>query len=129
VSVALVTGSSGLVGSETVEFLSGKFGKVVGIDNDLRKRFFGNDATTEWNRKRLEKEIPRFEHHALDIRDEAKVEALFKKYGPDLKLIVHTAGQPSHDWAAANGRPITALWETVFTALRIGGSNVGGEEE
>lgn len=99
-NLALVSGSAGLIGSETVRFFAGKGLRCVGIDNDLRGYFFGQEASTRWNRQRLEEEVPGYRHHELDIRDYAALERLFQEYGSDLKLIVHTAAQPSHDWAA-----------------------------
>lgn len=99
-SVALVTGSSGLVGSETVRFLCDKGLDVVGVDNDLRAYFFGPEASTAWNTARLRRELPRFSHHALDIRDADGVNALVSRLGRSLALVVHCAAQPSHDWAA-----------------------------
>jgi len=98
-SVALVTGSSGLVGSESVKHLHEKGFEVVGIDNDLRSYFFGKAASTAWNTRKLQ-ELPRFHHLPLDIRDAAGVETLFSKYGKNISTVVHTAAQPSHDWAA-----------------------------
>ncbi len=99
-NIALVTGSSGLIGGESVEFFSSKFDLVIGIDNNLRSYFFGNESSTEWNRSRLEEKFSNFRSYNADIRDYAALEAIFKKYGKDIKLIVHTAAQPSHDWAA-----------------------------
>lgn len=98
--IALITGSAGLIGSESVRFFSKKGFDIVGIDNDMRKMFFGNDASTEWSRKKLESEINNYIHYSDDIRDKTTMEAIFKKYGEDIKLIIHTAAQPSHDWAA-----------------------------
>ncbi|OSZ78928.1 NAD-dependent epimerase [Chitinophagaceae bacterium IBVUCB1] len=103
--VCVVTGSSGLIGSESVEFFAEKFDKVIGIDNNMRMRFFGADASTEWNTQRLVNAISNFEHHAADIRDIDALDKIFAQYGKDIKLIVHTAAQPSHDWAARE--PIT----------------------
>jgi CDP-paratose 2-epimerase len=97
---ALITGSSGLIGSEAVKFFAGKGFKTIGIDNDMRKVFFGEDASTEWNRKALEEIISDYVHCNLDIRDKEAVEKLFIKYGSDIKVIIHCAAQPSHDWAA-----------------------------
>jgi len=68
-SVCLITGSAGLIGSESVEFFSKKFEKIIGIDNDMRARFFGQDASTTWNTNRLLNKISNFEHHSTDIRD------------------------------------------------------------
>ncbi len=103
--IVLISGSAGLIGSEAVEFFSEKFDKVIGIDNNLRKYFFGDNASTEWNKNRLVNEIPNYTHYDCDIRDYQQLEKVFKEYGNDIKLIVHTAAQPSHDWAA--NEPIT----------------------
>jgi CDP-paratose 2-epimerase len=98
--VALVTGSAGLIGSESVSFLADKFESIVGIDNNLRQYFFGQEASTEWNRIRLSTDYSNYKHHDIDIRDLQKLESLFSEYGSSIELIVHTAAQPSHDWAA-----------------------------
>ncbi|MCX8478728.1 MAG: NAD-dependent epimerase/dehydratase family protein [Chitinophagales bacterium] len=98
--VAIVTGSGGLIGSESVDFLADKFDLIVGIDNDMRQYFFGKDSSTNWNVKRLEEEYKNYVHHTIDIRDQEKLEAVFKQYNTDIALIIHTAAQPSHDWAA-----------------------------
>jgi CDP-paratose 2-epimerase len=99
-SVAVVTGSAGLIGSEAVRLLAEKGYDVVGIDNDMRQRFFGPGGTTARVRRALERNIPRYRHVDADIRDEAKIEALFRDRGKDVTAIVHAAAQPSHDWAA-----------------------------
>jgi CDP-paratose 2-epimerase len=99
-SVVLITGSAGLIGSEAVRFFAGLGMDVVGIDNDMRKFFFGNEASTSWNLRRLQKDLPNYTHHDIDIRDYSEIERLFQRYGRDLSLIIHTAAQPSHDWAA-----------------------------
>ncbi|GAB5400725.1 MAG: NAD-dependent epimerase/dehydratase family protein [Aureisphaera sp.] len=99
-NICIVTGSSGLIGSESVKFFSEKFDKVVGIDNDMRAQFFGPEASTKWNANRLVETIPNFEHHSIDIRNVESLEKLFSQYGDSINLIVHTAAQPSHDWAA-----------------------------
>lgn len=104
-SVCIITGSSGLIGSESVTFFSEKFDKVIGIDNNMRKYFFGDEASTEWNTNKLVSDVVNFEHHNIDIRDVEMLEQLFKQYGDNIKLVVHTAAQPSHDWAAKE--PIT----------------------
>ena len=98
--VAIVTGSSGLIGSETVQFLHGKGLDVVGIDNNMRQYFFGADGSVDWNTSRLTKSLNRFTHVSIDIREQEDVFRLFKKYGNDVKMVVHAAAQPSHDWAA-----------------------------
>lgn len=98
--IALITGSAGLIGAESVRFFSKKGFDIVGIDNNMRKVFFGEEASTEWNRRKLESEINNYTHYSKDIRDKTAMEAIFKKYNGDIKLIIHTAAQPSHDWAA-----------------------------
>ncbi|NJM72928.1 MAG: NAD-dependent epimerase/dehydratase family protein [Scytonema sp. RU_4_4] len=98
-SVVIITGSAGLIGSEAVRFFA-KFGMhVVGIDNDMRKFFFGDEASTTWNRQILQAEVKNYEHCDIDIRDSTKVEKIFKRFGKAISLIIHTAAQPSHDWA------------------------------
>ncbi|MDD3887310.1 MAG: NAD-dependent epimerase/dehydratase family protein [Patescibacteria group bacterium] len=96
--LALITGSAGLIGSESVKFFAKKGFKIIGIDNNMRQYFFGVDASTDWNRKELESKINGYRHFNVDIRDNKKIEAIFKIYKFD--LIIHTAAQPSHDWAA-----------------------------
>ena len=97
---AIITGSAGLIGSEGVRFFSEKGFQVVGIDNDMRKVFFGEDASTEWNRDKLKEEIRGYIHHDIDIRDKPQIERLFSEYNKDIELVIHAAAQPSHDWAA-----------------------------
>ncbi|MFN3783884.1 MAG: NAD-dependent epimerase/dehydratase family protein [Spirosomataceae bacterium] len=99
-TIALVTGSAGLIGSESVAFLSEKFDLIIGIDNDLRQYFFGAEASTDWNRNRIQEAFPNYKHYSADIRSEEAIGAIFAEYGQDIKLVVHTAAQPSHDWAA-----------------------------
>ncbi|HVD98318.1 MAG TPA: NAD-dependent epimerase/dehydratase family protein [Cytophagaceae bacterium] len=99
-NIALITGSAGLIGSEAVAFFSDKFDLIVGVDNDMRQYFFGSNASTNWNRQRLESNYKNYTHHSLDIRDQQALDKLFNQYGKDIKLVLHTAAQPSHDWAA-----------------------------
>lgn len=99
-SVAIITGSAGLIGSEAVRHFAATGMTVVGIDNDMRKEFFGEEASTAWNRASLVADVDQYIHEDFDIRDYSHVERLFKKYGRDISLIIHTAAQPSHDWAA-----------------------------
>lgn len=95
----LVTGSGGLIGSESVEFFIKQGFKVVGIDNNMRQYFFGTSGSTLWNSERLKKAYQQdYTHIVADIRDEAVIEQIFQKHQFD--LIIHTAAQPSHDWAA-----------------------------
>lgn len=99
-SVAIVSGSAGLIGSESVSFLADKFDTVVGIDNNLRQYFFGEESSTKWNRERLSNHYNNYKHYAADIRDTAALQKIFEAYGSSVKLIIHAAAQPSHDWAA-----------------------------
>ena len=97
----LVTGAAGLIGSESVRFFCDRGFTVVGIDNNMRSCFFGEDASTEWNRDRLLQDYnDQYIHHNVDIRDRKAISQIFKTYGTDISLIIHTAAQPSHDWAA-----------------------------
>jgi CDP-paratose 2-epimerase len=100
-SVAVVTGSSGLVGSEAAIYF-GRLGlDVIGVDNDMRSVFFGDDGSTGWNRERVQRTLGAgYVHHDLDVRDRARVLELFNQYGRAIELVVHAAAQPSHDWAA-----------------------------
>ncbi len=99
-NIVLITGSAGLIGSQAATYFGQQGFTIVGIDNDLRSYFFGKKASTLWNRRRLEQELSRYHHHHLDIRDEKKIRRVFATYTADIKLIIHTAAQPSHDWAA-----------------------------
>jgi CDP-paratose 2-epimerase len=99
-SIVVVTGSAGLIGSEAVRFFAGQGLHVVGIDNDMRKYFFGPDASTEWMRRHLQETIPSYEHHSVDVRDQNAIFNIFRRCGRDISLVIHTAAQPSHDWAA-----------------------------
>ncbi len=101
-SLILVTGSAGLIGSETVRFFADKGLEIVGIDNDMRAKFFGEEASTKWNRHRLETEISGYTHTDADIRDETAMQSLFSRYGKSISAVVHNAAQPSHDWAASD---------------------------
>jgi CDP-paratose 2-epimerase len=96
---AVVTGSAGLIGSETVKTLCGRGVRVLGIDNDMRRVFFGAEASTAPARDEL-LALPQYSHHHLDTRDDVRVGRLFAEHGSDISLVVHTAAQPSHDWAA-----------------------------
>ena len=99
-SIALVTGSAGLIGSETCKRFHAEGFDVVGLDNDMRAKFFGAEASTALTRTKLEKSLKNYHHEAVDIRDNDKVNAVFAKLGSSIKVVVHTAAQPSHDWAA-----------------------------
>ena len=97
-SVAIITGSSGLVGSEAVKFFCEKGFDVVGIDNNLRKYFFGNDGSTLWVKKQLKRHYKNFYNYNIDIRNIKKIEKIFKKYSKNISVIIHCAAQPSHDY-------------------------------
>ena len=99
-SVALITGSAGLVGSEAAAFLHKKGMHVVGIDNDLRSYFFGQSASTNWKVEELRQALKNYVHYSIDIRDDTAISTVFEKFGRDISLVIHTAAQPSHDWAA-----------------------------
>jgi CDP-paratose 2-epimerase len=93
----LVTGSSGLIGSEAVDYFDLRKAHVFGIDNNMRADFFGPGGDTDWNLRRLRSTCSRFEHHALDIRDRMAMDRVVAATAPD--LIIHCAAQPSHDLA------------------------------
>ena len=95
----LVTGSSGLIGSEVVSYFFSKGWKIYGVDNNMRANFFGAMGDTRWNQKRLEESYPNFKHYELDICDRQGCQEIINELQPD--VIVHTAAQPSHDLAAS----------------------------
>ena len=100
-SVALITGSAGLIGSEAVRHFAKLGFTVAGIDNDMRSYFYGADGSTSWQVDELQRELgASYEHHGIDIRDRDGLDKLFKHYGSDLAVVIHCASQPSHDWAA-----------------------------
>ena len=99
-SVVIVTGSAGLIGSEAVRHFAGVGHDVIGVDNDMRGVFFGAGSSTLATRAALERDLASYRHHDLDIRDREGVFALFETVGRDLSAVIHTAAQPSHDWAA-----------------------------
>ena len=97
-SIALITGSNGLVGSESVKFFSQKGFNIIGIDNNLREFFFGKDGSTQWIKNKLKKQIKNYSHYNTDIRNYKKLEKIFKKYKKNISVIIHCAAQPSHDY-------------------------------
>jgi CDP-paratose 2-epimerase len=116
-SVAIVTGSNGLIGSEAVRFFATKGLEVVGIDNNMRQYFFGPDASTAWVGQQLANSVPNYHPHDLDIRDHASIGQVFKRFGKRINLVVHTAAQPSHDWAARE--PITDFMVNANGTLNL----------
>src|SRR5216684_4722906 len=99
-SVAIITGSAGLVGSEAAAHFASRGLEIVGIDNGMRASFFGEDASTSWVRERLKREVRSYTHYDVDIRDHAQIFRIFEHYRTDVSLVLHTAAQPSHEWAA-----------------------------
>jgi CDP-paratose 2-epimerase len=99
-SVVIVTGSAGLIGAEAVRLFAGQGLDVVGIDNDMRREYFGDEASTAWSRRALAEEFPNYRHFDVDIRDRDCLDKLFDDLGTAIQAVVHTAAQPSHDWAA-----------------------------
>ncbi len=95
----LITGSNGLIGSAAVSFFAKKAQLIVGIDNNMRKHFFGENGDTKWNEKNLKNKFKNFVSHNIDIRNFKDLKTIFKKYNSDIDLIIHAAAQPSHDWA------------------------------
>lgn len=111
----LVTGSGGLIGSESVKFFCAKDYQVYGVDNDMRSYFFGKEASTNWNVNALINKYKNYRHSSLDIRDKDKIENLFKSNQFD--LIIHAAAQPSHDWAVKE--PITDFSINALATLYL----------
>ena len=97
-SLAIITGSTGLVGSEAVNFFHDKGFDVIGIDNNLRKRFFGESSSTDWVKLKLLKRNKNFKNFKIDIRNLEGLNKLFKKYSKKISIIIHCAAQPSHDY-------------------------------
>ena len=97
-SIVIITGSTGLVGSEAVNFFCDKGFDVIGIDNNLRKFFFGRDGSTLWIKNNLIKRNKKFKNFNIDIRNFNGLEKIFKKYRKNISLIIHCAAQPSHDY-------------------------------
>jgi len=98
-SIVLITGSCGLVGSESVKFFASKGFDVIGIDNNFREKFFGKEGDTKWVKNNLINFYKNYTHKNIDIRNYTALQKIFKKYKKNIKLIIHSAAQPSHDWA------------------------------
>ena len=101
-SIALITGSCGLVGSESSLFFSKKGFDIIGIDNNARKSFFGKDGDITWVKSKLKKEIKNYYHFNADIRNYNSIKKIFTKFKKKISVIIHCAAQPSHDWAKDN---------------------------
>jgi CDP-paratose 2-epimerase len=116
-AVAVVTGSGGLIGSESVaHFVEAGF-DVIGIENDMRAEFFGPEASTHSVTERLVRRYPEFRSLDLDIRDADGVERVFAEHGSNIELVIHTAAQPSHDWAAS--APLTDFGVNASGTLNL----------
>ena len=98
-SIALITGSCGLVGSESSFFFSKKGFQIIGIDNNARKFFFGKDGDITWIKNKLKSSIKEYTHYNIDIRNYENLKKVFKRFGKQISVIIHCAAQPSHDWA------------------------------
>lgn len=116
-SVVLVTGSAGLIGAESVRHFGALGYTVAGIDNDMRAYFFGEEASTHWAVAALQERCPGYRHHNADIRDYGAIEAVFKEYAGEVALVIHTAAQPSHDWAAKE--PLTDFTVNAMGTLNL----------
>jgi len=116
-SVAIVSGSAGLIGSETCKRFHQQGFEVAGIDNDLRREFFGPEASTLPARLALEQTLKNYRHFALDIRDREAVDKTFSKFGSSISVVIHTAAQPSHDWAARD--PFTDFGVNALGTLNL----------
>ena len=101
-SLVLITGSCGLVGSESALFFSKKGFDIIGVDNNARKFFFGKDGDISWIKLKLKKNIKNYRHYDTDIKNYSSLRNIFKKYKKNISLIIHCAAQPSHDWAKNN---------------------------
>ena len=99
-SVVMITGSAGLIGAQAARHFHELGYDIWGIDNDMRSVFFGEEASTDWMRRKLENELRRYRHLSIDIRDEDRIGQALSDGGTDIDVIIHTAAQPSHDWAA-----------------------------
>jgi CDP-paratose 2-epimerase len=104
-SVAVISGSTGLVGCEAAIYFAAQGMDVVGIDNGMGEDFFGASASSAWRRNRLAAEVPRYTHYAADARDFPAISRIFARYSKDIGLVIHAPAESSHDWAT--GDPLT----------------------
>jgi CDP-paratose 2-epimerase len=117
-SVAVITGSAGLVGSEAARHFAAVGLEVVGIDNDMRRTYFGEAASTTWNRQHLERDLgSAYVHEEIDVRDRVALDLVFSRYGAAIVLVIHAAAQPSHDWATTDPA-------TDFDVNAVGTANI-----
>jgi CDP-paratose 2-epimerase len=117
-SIAIITGSAGLIGSEAARCFAADGLHVIGIDNDMRAEFFGPEASTIHTRLRLQADLGNsYEHHSVDIRSADEIDQIFGTHADDISIIIHAAAQPSHDWAARDPR-------TDFAVNAVGTQNL-----
>lgn len=116
-SIALITGSAGLIGSETAKKFAAEGFDVIGIDNDMRAEFFGREASTAPTRKKLENSLRHYRHFDVDIRDAPSLNRIFEEFGSHINAVIHTAAQPSHDWAAR--APLTDFGVNALGTLNL----------
>jgi CDP-paratose 2-epimerase len=116
-SVAIVSGSAGLIGSETCKRFHREGFELAGIDNDMRGEFFGPEASTMASRRSLEQQLKNYRHFPIDIRERDTIDKLFSKFGTAIKVVIHTAAQPSHDWAARD--PFTDFGVNAVGTLNL----------
>lgn len=113
----LITGSSGLIGSQSVDFFHRLGYGIIGIDNDMRAYFFGKEASTSLSKNTIVETYKNYVHFDYDIRSMKSMESVFNKYNKDIELIIHTAAQPSHDWAAKE--PLTDFSVNALGTLNL----------
>lgn len=117
-TVAIITGSAGLIGSEAARHFADLGLDIVGIDNDMRRRFFGDEASTASQNQRLQADLgDRYRHISADIRDADAINDIFQQYRGEIDLVIHTAAQPSHDWAARE--PLTDFGVNAVGTLNL----------
>lgn len=116
-SIALISGSAGLVGSEASKHFARRGMGIVGVDNDMRSVFFGSEASTSRMARDLVQTLPNYVHSAADIRDQEEMFRIFRRYGSEIELVIHTASQPSHDWAARE--PLTDFHINALGTLNL----------
>jgi CDP-paratose 2-epimerase len=114
---AIVTGSAGLIGSQTCDFFHKEGYQIIGIDNDMRAYFFGQEASTKVSALSMKSSLANYHHHNIDIRDYLGLEKLFQKYADTIDIVIHTAAQPSHDWAAKE--PLTDFGVNATGTLNL----------
>ena len=115
--IAIVTGSAGLIGAQTCDFLHEKGYKIIGIDNNMREYFFGKSSSTKESANSLKLKLENYEHNEVDIRNYDDINKIFNKYANDIEIVVHTAAQPSHDWAVKE--PLTDFTVNALGTLNL----------